>query len=109
MQISKREFLKKLGAGSLGLATGAALADEYVPDRSKLPAGSCGDPQNVWFGRHIFPVKESDRLVDGESCRLVGGKVIQPQSEIEIFHSVFSFINRVCPLISHIIISSKNY
>lgn len=85
MQISKREFLKKLGAGSLGLATGAALADEYVPDRSKLPAGSCGDPQNVWFGRHIFPVKESDRLVDGESCRLVGGKVIQPQTEIEIF------------------------
>ena len=56
MQITKRDFLKKLGLGGAALATGAALGDEYVPDKSRLPEGSCGDPQNVWFGKHIFPL-----------------------------------------------------
>lgn len=39
MQITKREFLKKLGIGGAALATGAALGDEYVPDKSRLPEG----------------------------------------------------------------------
>ena len=30
MQITKRDFLKKLGLGGAALATGAALGDEYV-------------------------------------------------------------------------------
>ena len=84
MQITKREFLKKLGIGGAALATGAALGDEYVPDKSRLPEGSCGDPQNVWFGKHIFPLPHT--LEDGPSAFLKDGKVFQPARELPIFH-----------------------
>jgi len=57
MQITKREFLKQLGFGAAGLAGGAAMADEFAADKNALPPGSCGDPKNVWFGKHIFPLK----------------------------------------------------
>ena len=46
MQITKREFLKKLGLGGAAVATGAAFGDEYVPITGRLPEGSCGDPEN---------------------------------------------------------------
>ena len=55
--ISKREFLKKLGLGGVGLAAGAAFGDEVVADDGKLPKGAVGDPNNAWFGRHIFPLE----------------------------------------------------
>jgi len=84
MQISKREFLKALGLGGAALATGAALGDEYVPDMSKLPPGSCGDPENTWFGKHIFPLEHT--MEDGPSCFLKDGKVFEPAKEIPIFH-----------------------
>ena len=84
MQISKREFIKALGLGGAALATGAAIGDEYVPDMSKLPEGSCGDPQNTWFGKHIFPLDHT--MADGPSCILKDGKVIEPAKEIPIFH-----------------------
>jgi 2-polyprenyl-6-methoxyphenol hydroxylase-like FAD-dependent oxidoreductase len=84
MQISKRDFLKKLGLGGLGVFAGGAFGDEYVPDRSRLPAGSCGDPDNAWFGKHIFPLEHT--VKDGESCRMVDGKVIEPAKEIPVFH-----------------------
>ena len=84
MQISKREFLKKLGLGGVGLVAGAALGDEYVADMSKLPEGSCGDPENAWFGRHIFPLEHT--MTDGPSCVLKDGKVIEPAKEIPVFH-----------------------
>ena len=53
MQITKREFLKRLGLGGAALAGGAALGDEAVKTRATLPPGSCGDPDNVWFGKNI--------------------------------------------------------
>ncbi len=84
MQISKREFLKQLGLLGAAGATGAAFGDEYVPDKSKLPPGSCGDPKNVWFGRHIFPLEHTQ--TDGPSCYLKDGKVLEPAKEIPIFH-----------------------
>lgn len=84
MQISKRDFLKQLGLGAAAFATGAASADEYVPDMSKLPAGSCGDPQNVWFGKHIFPLEPTQ--TDGPSCFLKDGKVCEPAKELSVFH-----------------------
>lgn len=84
MQISKREFLKKLGLGGVGLVAGAAFGDEYVADDGTLPPGSCGDPANVWFGRHIFPLEHT--MTDGPSCALKDGKVIEPAKEIPVFH-----------------------
>ena len=50
MQISKREFLKRLGLGGAGLVGGAAVADEYVATKNKLPPGSIGDPDSPNFG-----------------------------------------------------------
>ncbi len=84
MQITKREFLKKLGLGGAAFATGAAFGDEYVPDKSRLPVGSCGDPENVWFGKHIFPLGHT--MADVPSAFLKDGKVFQPMRELPIFH-----------------------
>lgn len=84
MQITKREFLKNLALGSAAVATGAVKADEYVPDLSSLPKGSCGDPNNVWFGKHIFPLEPT--MTDNESCSLVNGEVWEPAKKIPIFH-----------------------
>ena len=84
MQISKREFLKALGLGGAALAAGAAIGDEYTPDMSKLPEGSCGDPLNTWFGKHIFPLDRT--MTDGPSCFLKNGKVFEPAKEIPVFH-----------------------
>lgn len=85
MNISKREFLKRFGLAGAALATGGVRADEYCPDMSKLPAGSCGDPENVWFGKHIFPLAPS--VSDGPSCCLKDGKVIEPAHELPVFHT----------------------
>lgn len=84
MQITKREFLKKLGLGAAGLATSAALGDEYVATSGRLPPGSVGDPDNVWFGKHIFPLAHT--MTDGLSAYLKDGKVYQPAREVPIFH-----------------------
>ncbi|MBQ6137563.1 MAG: FAD-dependent oxidoreductase [Kiritimatiellae bacterium] len=84
MQITKREFLRSLGLGGAAVAAGAAFGDEYVPDMSKLPPGSCGDPENTWFGKHIFPLEHT--MTDGPSCFLKDGRVFEPAKEIPIFH-----------------------
>ena len=83
MQITKREFLKKLGLGVAGLAT-SAVADEFVATAEKLPPGSIGDPENVWFGRHIFPLPHT--MEDGESAALVNGEVVMPARKVPVFH-----------------------
>ena len=84
MQITKREFLKKLGLVSAAGATGAAFGDEWVWTKKTLPPGSCGDPQNVWFGKNIFPLDHT--LTDGPSCFLKDGKVYEPAHELPVFH-----------------------
>ena len=84
MQITKREFLKRLGLGGAAFATGAAFGDEYVPDASALPEGSCGDPMNVWFGKHVFPLDHTQ--TDGPSCYLKDGRVFEPAKELPVFH-----------------------
>ncbi len=84
MQITKREFLKKLGFGAAGLATGAAFGDEFVQMSGRLPPGSVGDPENLWFAKHIFPLDHT--MTDGPSAFLKDGKVYQPAREVPIFH-----------------------
>lgn len=83
MQITKREFLRKLGLCSAGVA-GAAIADDHVATNRSLPPGSVGDPDNVWFGQRIFPIPHT--IEDGPSCHLKDGKIIQPAREIPLFH-----------------------
>ena len=83
MQISKREFLKKLGVLAASGAAGTVRADEYVPVRGTLPEGSVGDPMNPGFGRLIFPLPHT--IEDGPSCFLRDGKVVRPASEIPSF------------------------
>ena len=83
--VTKREFLKSLGLGGVAAAAGAAFGDEFVASANGLPAGSVGDPQNVWFGKHIFPLEHT--VQDGPSCRIVDGKVVEPAHELPVFHT----------------------
>lgn len=82
--ITKRDFLKGMGLGAVGLATGRAVADEYVASKGALPPGSVGDPMNPGFGRNIFPLGHT--VTDGPSCRLEGDEVIEPSHRIPVFH-----------------------
>ena len=84
MQISKREFLTKLGLGCVGFAAGAALGDEYVPEKGKLPLGSVGDPAFPSWASRIYPLEHT--LTDGPSCVLKDGRVFEPAHELPIFH-----------------------
>ncbi len=84
MQITKREFLKRLGIGGAALAGGAVLADEYVASKNGLPPGSIGDPDSPGFGKNIFSLNHT--MEDVPSCTLKDGKVLQPARELPIFH-----------------------
>ncbi len=84
MNVTKREFLKKFGLGSAALAVSAVHGDEFVSSKKTLPKGSCGDPDNPLFGRHIFPLERT--MTDGASCFVKGGKVFEPAKEIDVFH-----------------------
>ncbi len=84
MQISKREFLKRIGLGGAALAGAPLLADQAVASKNSLPPGSVGDPDNPWFGKNIFPLGHT--IEDGPSCALRDGKVICPAREIPVFH-----------------------
>ena len=71
MQITKREFLKKLGlAAGAGLA-GAAHADEYTFTGEQLPPGAIGDPTKPGFSKNIFPLPHT--MEDGPSAYLKDG------------------------------------
>ena len=82
--MTKREFLRRIGVGGVALAGMPALADEFVKTAQQLPPGSCGDPDNVWFGKNIFPLGHT--IEDVPSCSLEGGRVLQPAREVPIFH-----------------------
>ena len=84
MQITKREFLKKLGlAAGAGLA-GAAHADEYTFTGETLPPGAIGDPTKPGFGKNIFPLPHT--IEDGPSAYLKDGEVWQPARKLPVFH-----------------------
>lgn len=83
-KITKRDFLKKLGLGGVAIVAGPVLGDEFVPAKGGLPPGSCGDPKNPFFGKHIFPLEHT--MTDGPSCFLKDGKVVEPAKELPVFH-----------------------
>ena len=84
MQITKREFLKRLGiAAGAGIA-GAARADDYTFTGEDLPPGAIGDPTKPGFGKNIFPLPHT--IEDGPSAFMKDGKVFQPARELPIFH-----------------------
>ena len=86
MNVNRREFLSKAALlGGAGVLSGAALGDEWVPDSSLLPPGSCGNPLSPGFGRNIFPLEHT--LTDGPSCSLKDGRVLQPAREVPVFHT----------------------
>ena len=84
MQISKREFLKRLGVGGAAAITGAAFGDEFVASSEKLPPGAIGDPLNPRFGKWIYPIEHTTE--DGPSSFMKGGKVMMPGREVPVFH-----------------------
>ena len=84
MKIDRKEFLRNMLGGGAAVAAGAAFGDEFVATKDKLPSGSCGDPANVMFGKHIFPLEPT--MTDGPSCFLRDGKVVEPSKEIPVFH-----------------------
>ena len=84
MQISKREFLSKLGLLSAAGVTGAAFGDVYVPDNSKMLPGSVGDPTRPGWANRMFPLPHT--IEDGPSCFMKDGKVYEPAKELPVFH-----------------------
>lgn len=84
MQISKREFLKKVGLLGVAGVTGAALSDEYVPSSGKIPPGSVGDPAIPSWAKKIFPLEHT--MTDGPSCFIRDGVVYEPAHKLPIFH-----------------------
>ncbi len=84
MQLTKREFLKKLGLLSAASAAGALKADEFIATNKTLPPGAVGDPANVWFGQRIYPIPHT--IEDVPSCYLKDGKVIMPAHEVPRFY-----------------------
>ena len=83
MIIDRKKFIGNMLSGGAAVAAGAALGDEFAAADGTLPPGSCGDPDNVWFGKHIFPLEPT--MADGPSCFLKDGRVIEPAKEIPVF------------------------
>ena len=73
MQITKRDFLKKLGLVSAVGATGTMFGDEYVPDNSKILPGSVGNPMRPGWANLMFPLPHT--VTDGPSRFLKDGTV----------------------------------
>lgn len=84
MQITKRDFLKRLGIAGAAIAAGGVKADEYIPSNETLPPGSIGDPKNPRFGKWIFP--QENTVEDGPSSFIQGGKIMMPGREVPLFH-----------------------
>ena len=83
-ELTKRDFLKRLGLLSAAGAAGAARSEDFMPTGSSLPPGAIGDPKNVWFGRNVYPLPHT--IEDGPSARMADGRVVMPAREIPVFH-----------------------
>ena len=83
MQITKREFLRKLGLVGAAGVTGAAFGDQVPAD-----AGTAGRffirEEDDWGVKRVFDIPHS--MEDGPSAFLKDGKVFRPMREVPIFH-----------------------
>ena len=83
MQITTREFLKKLGLAGAAGATGAAFAD--IAPAEKATAGKFYiREEDDWSIKRIFDIQHS--MTDGPSSFMKDGKVFRPMREVPIFH-----------------------
>lgn len=81
MELSKRDFLKRLGLGSAALAAGRVFGDEASHEPLK-PGEYIGDP---YYGtcRYIRDIGKFP--IDVPSAFLKDGKIVQPAREIACF------------------------
>lgn len=82
MQITKREFLKKLGLGGAAFAAGGAFGDEAL--REPLPPGEYIADRAYGTCRYIRDIPKFP--VDVPSATIEGGRIIQPARELPLFH-----------------------
>ncbi|MBO5647931.1 MAG: FAD-dependent oxidoreductase [Kiritimatiellae bacterium] len=83
MQITKREFLRKLGlAGAAGVA-GAAFGDQISADTGSADRFFVRE-EDDWSVKRIFDIPHS--MSDGPSAFMKDGKVFRPMCEVPIFH-----------------------
>lgn len=83
MQITKREFLRKLGLVGAAGVTGAALGDQVPADAGTARRFYVRD-EDDWGVRRVFDVPHS--MTDGPSAFLRDGKVYRPMCEGPVFH-----------------------
>ena len=84
MRITTRDFLKRLGAGGIAVASGAALGDEASDKPIAAANDVIGDPRYAGFCRSIADTAKFP--VDVPSAFMRDGKVIQPARELPVFH-----------------------
>lgn len=83
MQITKREFLRKLGLVGAAGVTGTAFGDLVPADTGDANRFFVKE-EDDWSVKRIFDIPHS--MTDGESAFLKNGKVYRPMREVPIFH-----------------------
>lgn len=83
MQITKREFLRKLGLAGAAGVTGAAFGDEVTADVGSADRFFIRE-EDDWGVKRIFEIPHS--MTDGPSAFMKDGKVYRPMCEVPIFH-----------------------
>ena len=83
MQITKREFLKKLGLVGAAGVTGVAFGDQVPADTGSAERFFIRD-EDDWSVKRVFDIPHS--MTDGPSAFLKDGKVYRPMCEVPIFH-----------------------
>ncbi|MBR5457837.1 MAG: FAD-dependent oxidoreductase, partial [Kiritimatiellae bacterium] len=83
MQITKREFLRKLGLAGAAGVTGAAFGDEVTADEGSADRFFIRE-EDDWGVKRIFEIPHS--MTDGPSAFMKDGKVYRPMCEVPIFH-----------------------
>ena len=83
MQITKREFLKKLGLVGAAGVTDVAFGDQVPADTGSAERFFIRD-EDDWSVKRVFDIPHS--MTDGPSAFLKDGKVYRPMCEVPIFH-----------------------